>query len=93
MTSFLRHYHITRSMESADGHSMGVPGELTIVASSQLTDKPITRYKRSNLQSVLLQTAIAMIVAAVMIVVVVMINAIVIIVIFVVIVISMNHGP
>ena len=31
-------------MESADGHAMGVPGELTIVANSQLTDKPITRY-------------------------------------------------
>jgi len=32
----------TRSMESADGHAMGVPGELSIVANSQLTDKPIT---------------------------------------------------
>ena len=31
-------------MESADGHAMGVPGEFTIVANSQLTDKPITRY-------------------------------------------------
>ena len=31
-------------MESADGHAMGVPGELSIVANSQLTDKPITRY-------------------------------------------------
>lgn len=32
-------------MESADGHAMGVPGELSIVANSQLTDKPITRYR------------------------------------------------
>ena len=35
-------------MESADGHVMGVPGELTIVANSQLTDKPITRYNLYN---------------------------------------------
>jgi len=32
----------TRSMESADGHVMGVPGELTLAANSQLTDKPVT---------------------------------------------------
>merc|ERR1719209_295841 len=32
----------TRSMESADGHAMGVPGEFVIVANSQLTDNPIT---------------------------------------------------
>ena len=30
-------------MESADGHVMGVPGELTVAANSQLTDKPVTR--------------------------------------------------
>jgi len=29
-------------MESADGHVMGVPGELTLAANSQLTDKPVT---------------------------------------------------
>ena len=38
-------------MESADGHVMGVPGELTIVANSQLTDKPITRYNFYNLST------------------------------------------